>query len=88
MKDEKYKCLACGVITKEAAILIGKHPFAENEDIRGCPRCFSMDNFHLLCDEDGCTELHSCGGPDENGIYRMTCGEHSKIFASPHRRQH
>lgn len=29
------------------------------------------------CDEPGCTEQRTCGGPGPGNTYRWTCGEHA-----------
>jgi len=55
-------------------ILSGLNPF-DNSQISGCPHCFSIDHFVLICDEPDCKSDATCGTPTDNG-YRQTCGKH------------
>ena len=41
MKKINYKCLECGLITQ--TFLKDKNPFNKEEEIYGCPNCFSVN---------------------------------------------
>lgn len=68
----KYKCINCDYVGDE--MLTAINPFDPQDIVRGCPQCASVNQFVLLCDEDGCHNQSNCGWPDRSGNYRRTCG--------------
>ena len=72
----RWRCGSCREVYLDTEVLIAKHPFASGS-ICGCPRCKAAfdSTAELICDEPGCTEEASCGGPSPKG-YRRTCYKH------------
>lgn len=75
MQTERVKCDQCGEIMRATKMLVARNPFAHDENINGCPKCYSIDSFVPVCDETDCTRDATCGFPTADG-YRQTCGDH------------
>lgn len=79
-----WGCKNCGWIGKNKDLLCAPNPFLTGEkfptpeEILGCPKCKSVENFVNVCDEPGCRDESSCGFPTTSG-YRRTCSKHSRI---------
>jgi len=76
MRKEHYRCGECNTLMPTARILNAKNPFYKEETISGCPICFSIDHFVLVCDAPHCKRDVTCGTPTKKG-YRNTCGPHA-----------
>lgn len=72
----QVRCEACRMILDVSAILTALNPFSSSETVQGCPHCFAIDHFTVVCDEAGCEQDVSCGWPSADS-YRMTCHDHS-----------
>ena len=72
---KEQKCTECNKIFEMDEILKAENPFYKQELIYGCPECFSIDSFLVICDEVGCKDVVTCGTPTKEG-YRGTCGKH------------
>ena len=82
LANRRWRCVACGTVTFEPALLTAPSPFDADDTLTGCPKCKQCDEgFDLLCDEPGCANHAGCGWPTGNdqdawGGYRNTCGRH------------
>jgi hypothetical protein len=56
--------------------LIAPNPFDATDIVIGCPKCKTIGEFCLICDEEGCWNGYSIGHPNDTGKYRQVCGEH------------
>lgn len=76
----RYRCEGCLETVAENALLKAPNPFTSNSPdnvIFGCPDCFEVENFSLLCDFPDCTHAVSSGEPTPEGGYIHRCHEHS-----------
>ena len=64
----KIICEECTWIGETWQLLRAKNPFAQNEEITGCPGCKSIDCFLRLCDEPGCKNRVSSGFPTPSEV--------------------
>ena len=78
MSNLLWGCKHCDWIGKNAGLLCAPNPFRPEDEILGCPKCKSVEDFFNVCDEPGCKEESSCGFPTPSG-YRRTCGKHYRI---------
>lgn len=51
------------------------NPFDPEQNIYACPKCKTVQEFTVCCDEPDCWERVCCGTPTPDG-YRQTCHEH------------
>lgn len=72
-----WRC-SCGHVCTDAEMLRAPHPFDPEDEVVGCPRCKTINEWTELCDEAGCSQPASCGFPTESG-YRRTCFAHSRF---------
>lgn len=77
--DGIWQCKHCDWTGKQAEFLVSQNPFDEAETIHGCPACFSIDSFGLLCDVPECGRKGDCGWPTTDGGYRHTCHVHMEM---------
>lgn len=77
MKDS-WRCEECRKITKHDDLLKAANPFDDSDTITGCPSCRVVNSFVKVCDEPECEDEVSCGWPDKNENYRLTCHQHYK----------
>jgi hypothetical protein len=75
MTIKRWRCDQCRWTGAAEEMLSAPNPFDLTETICGCPRCRTIDEFELLCDQDGCDDVASCGTPIPDG-YRQTCFQH------------
>ena len=75
-----WKCDDCEKLILDGEFAIADHPFINEEKINGCPKCGSVGEFLLMCDEDGCEQESTCGFPTEKYGYRRTCGLHYRLW--------
>lgn len=73
----EFICNTCGKIYPDDKILKALNPFDATEEILGCPFCYAINSFVLVCDEPGCDKPVCCGYNTENG-YRQTCSIHAR----------
>lgn len=76
-KNDKWRCTECDHICTEATMLEAPNPFCDTAAVHGCPECKAVEQFTRACDIEGCAQDASCGGPSNDGIYRITCGKHA-----------
>lgn len=75
IENPKLKCPECGWVGRLLDLLTAPNPFEEGAMMTACPYCKAIDQATRACDEDGCTELGTCGTPTPTG-YRVTCYQH------------
>ena len=84
LDNSKYICNCCQHKMLGQERLIAPNPFDATDVVIGCPKCKTVGDFQLICDEEGCWEQQSCGTPVKDKgdgiIYRMVCGKHYKIL--------
>lgn len=79
----RWLCQSCDWIGNDEDLLRAQSPFDPADTICGCPKCKAVEDIISACDEPGCRRESSCGWPDEAGVYRRTCYEHSKWAKRP-----
>lgn len=72
----RWRCDDCYESFDESEFLRAPSPFDPEDEITGCPRCKSTDDFTPLCDHGSCTRQGSGGYPMANGSYVLRCFEH------------
>lgn len=77
MRPWKRGCNQCAWIGDNSEVLTAPNPFEQESSISGCPECKTIDDFHTLCDREGCWETASSGTPTEDG-YKWLCYKHWK----------
>jgi len=83
-EKNRWRCRNCDEVTLEPDLLTAPSPFDADYTLIACPVCKQCDDgFELLCDENGCNSVVSCGWPtsdnsDQWGGYRNTCHRHGK----------
>ena len=77
----KQTCGVCDWHGTSDEVLRAPNPFDPDEVLWGCPKCKSVDQLYLVCDEPDCWDTVSCGTPTPNG-YRSTCGKHRPEVAA------
>ena len=75
MSTSKYICNTCKAYFNNNEKLRADNPFDSEEWIYGCPHCFTVDDFSILCDEPNCKLKVTAGTPTAHG-YRTTCSTH------------
>jgi hypothetical protein len=76
-EHDRWKCAECDSICTGAEMLTAPNPFADTDEVRGCPNCKAAESLSAACAVDGCTRDGTCGGPGADGVYRFTCYEHA-----------
>lgn len=85
MKTGRWKCRECDGIVSAEQVLEAPDPFDPALLVFGCPSCRMCVELELVCDEEGCRDIVSCGWPSAPG-YRQTCSNHS-AWASERKRK-
>ena len=81
---ERWRCKECDWLGLTSDIEIVKDPKpGSTMEWNVCPCCRSAESFVNICDEPYCQKEAGCGWPDEHGIYRRTCYEHSMFNKRP-----
>lgn len=77
--EPRFRC-RCGEIVTRGELLTAISPFDPTDALVACPHCLRVEGQALdrLCDEPGCNAYASCGWPDGDGGYRLTCAKHER----------
>lgn len=81
--NNRWKCEECDHICTTAERLTAPNPFADTDEISGCPNCKAVQSLEVACATVGCTRLGTCGGKGADGVYRFTCYEHADWLHAP-----
>ena len=73
--EPQFRCEECGLVCGKDDWLLAPSPFDADDIITGCKRCYYINSFVLLCDEEGCEKIAGCGWPSGD-VYRHTCSDH------------
>jgi hypothetical protein len=82
MATEKVVCRECEWKGTTYELLHAPNPFSAEEQVMGCPQCFSVESMDSACEREGCWKLYSCGTPTLGG-YAQTCGQHVPTSDKP-----
>src|SRR3990172_7467684 len=82
MATNKLICEECDWRGTVDSALHAQNPFSADEEIHGCPSCFTPCHLVFACEHDGCWLEVSCGTPTHDGEYAQTCGKHRPVSGS------
>lgn len=76
-REPRWICRECDCIVSDSEMLRASHPFLNNHEVTGCPRCRDINTFEAACHRARCKRSVSCGEPWPDGVYRWSCADHS-----------
>lgn len=74
----RMTCTSCDWMGIESERLRCPNPFSSTtvDIIFGCPECYEVNTFEVLCDVEGCNLNPSIGKPTKEG-YKRLCWRHN-----------